>query len=67
MALLERVQHLNYYLGDAPEQHWRNVFPTDEDLADWIGPAWNDRALRAQMVPGVAARVQAAVAATGRA
>ncbi len=61
-----RVHALNLYLAHLPEERWRNVFATENDLWNWLGEAFQDRELRAQMRPEVASRVARAGQATGR-
>ena len=60
-----RVYSLNRTLAHLPEERWRKVFATEQEIWRWLGEAYQDGALRAQMRPEVASRVERAGRAAG--
>ena len=60
-----RVHCLNRTLAHLPEERWRKVFATEHEIWGWLGEAYQDGALRAQMRPEVMARVERAGRAAG--
>ncbi len=60
MGLSNRVKTVNLYLGEQADDAWRTIFATRQELWDWLGEAYRDPELRAQMHPKVAKRTAAA-------
>ncbi|OIQ93717.1 hypothetical protein GALL_243080 [mine drainage metagenome] len=59
IALLQRVQAGNLYLTHLDDDGILNVFHGVDGLWDWLGPVYDDAALRAQLHPQLRTRLEA--------
>ncbi len=59
IALLQRVQAGNLYLTHLDDDGILNVFHGAHGLWEWLGPVYDDAALRGQMHPHLLARLEA--------
>lgn len=58
LALMQRVQAGNLYLAHMDDCGIRNVFDSEQGLWDWLGPAYEDPALRRQLHPDLLLRLE---------
>lgn len=66
VGMANRVQTINLYLADQSDEAWQSIFKSRRELWDWLGEAYRDEALRAQMRPAVARRIAEAGSAADR-